>query len=153
MDYDKAFDKIVKSVDNFTEAVAREVDLRNLNYLLKDKALEMGFCIKVKSASFSTVYLNDDGSLMIRFKTENDSVLDYFLSELTTMASLQVGLVCKRVLEMKKIYDVSFSVPEKSLSGTINVEAFDCTHAKELAENELFEFFEYNFAILGVKSK
>lgn len=151
MDYEEAFDNMYKSVDIFTEAVAREIDENNLNYLLGDKALDMGFCLKVGDALFETVYVGDNNDLMIRFKHENNSVLDYTLKDITVLDSLQIGLVCQRVLEMKKNYEVSFSIPKMKLTGTLTIEAFDGIQAKKIAENKLSECLEYNFTTHGVK--
>lgn len=153
MNYEDAFDNVIKSVEIFTEAAAREVDKHNLNYLLKDKALEMGLYPKVGGAHFETVYVNDKDDVIIRFKNEKDSVFDYYLSGITTLDVMQVGLICKRVLEMKKTYEVSFSIREKNLTGTLNIEAFDGVHAQEIAEDELPAYFKHEFTVNGVKLK
>lgn len=153
MNYEEAFDNVIKYVEIFMESVVREIDQHNLNYLLKDKALEMGLCPNVKGALFETAYVDDKNDVIIRFKDEDNSVLDYYLSEITTLEELQIGIVCKRVLEMKKTYEVSFSVPKVKLTGVLNIEAFNGIHAREIAENKLTECLDYSAIVHEVKLK
>ena len=153
MDYEKKFDEMTKSVCEFTDAVAREIDSQNLNYLLKDKALDMGFCIKMESACFEYVYVNGGNDLTVRFDSDDRSIRDYPLHNLPFFTRLQIGLVCKKVLEMKQSYEVSFSCTNKDLKGTLVVKAFDGDEAKEIAENELLDCFGYDFIVTDFKRK
>lgn len=146
MNYETEYNKMTESVENFTEAMAKEIDTQNLNYLLKDKALDMGFCPKINGYAFETIFVEDD-DVFVQFKNIKEETFYDQLTVLSPITILQIGLVCKRVLESIKEWKVFFMAEKHNISGSIIVKGSNANAATLEAERKLMAIFDHDFYI------